>query len=410
MKRLSWSISTLAALLISATAPAQPGSSRVMLPEPGAPLVLDAGGTRVRVVLVTSGLVGPWDLEILPDGETMLVTQQNGQLRIFRDGQLLPDPVWEVPPPGGRDVLHGVVVHPDFERNRLVYLSYTKSDEELGQTLAIVRGRLDGDKLTDVEEIFVADAWENAFNATAGRMIFAPDGKLIVSVGDRDRLCCGPVDDNSIRILSQDLSNHVGKVLRLNDDGTAPDDNPFVNRKGAKPEIYTYGNRNTYGFAYHPETGELWSVDIGPMGGDEINILYPGHNYGWPLVSMGRNYSGTLVSDFPYWRPGMDNPRMFWVPQISPSSLAFYDGDAFPQWRNNLFVTALSGQQVQRISFGGRGQAEQRTPMLTELGVRFRDVVQGPDGYLYFITEVRYGSPNPDGTILRLEPAESASN
>src|SRR5690606_14406991 len=227
-KRLSLSISTLAAVMLSATAGAQPGPARVMLPEPGAPLVLDAGGTRVRVVLVTSGLVGPWDLEILPDGETMLVTQQNGRLRIFRDGRLLPDPVWEVPPPGGRDVLHGVVVHPDFEQNRLVYLSYTKSDEQLGQTLAIVRGRLDGDKLTDVEEIFVADAWENAFNATAGRMIFTPDGKLLVSVGDRDRLCCGPVDDNSIRILSQDLSNHVGKVLRLNDDGTAPSDNPFV--------------------------------------------------------------------------------------------------------------------------------------------------------------------------------------
>src|SRR5690606_31173742 len=261
MKRFTLSISALAALVLSATAGAQPGPARVMLPEPGAPLVLDAGGTRVRVVLVASGLVGPWDLEILPDGETMLVTQQNGQLRMFRDGALLPEPLWEVPPPGGRDVLHGVVAHPGFEQNRLVYLSYTKHDDTLGQTVAVVRGRLEGDKLADVEEIFVADAWEHAMNATAGRMIFTPDGKLLLSVGDRDRLCCGPVDDNSIRILSQDLSNHVGKVLRLNDDGTAPDDNPFVNRKGAKPEIFTYGNRNTYGFAYHPETGELWSVD-----------------------------------------------------------------------------------------------------------------------------------------------------
>src|SRR5690606_36775577 len=159
----------------------------------------------------------------------------------------------------------------------------------------------------------------------------------------------------------------------------------------------------------HPETGELWSVDIGPMGGDEVNVLYPGGNYGWPLVSMGRNYTGTLGSDFPYWRPRMENPRMFWLPVISPSSLAFYDGEAFPEWRNNLFATALSGQQVQRIEFGGRGRAEVRHPMLTELGVRFRDVVQGPDGLLYLLTEVRYGSPSPDGTILRLEPAETPS-
>src|SRR5690606_38260751 len=188
MKRLAMSISALAAVVLSATAAAQPGPAQVMLPEPGEPLVLDAGGTRVRVVLVTSGLVGPWDLEILPDGETMLVTQQNGQLRMFRDGALLPNPLWEVPPPGGRDVLHGVVAHPDFEQNGFVYLSYTKHDDELGQTLAIVRGRLDGEALTDVDEIFVADAWENAMNATAGRMIFTPDGKLLVSVGDRDRL------------------------------------------------------------------------------------------------------------------------------------------------------------------------------------------------------------------------------
>ncbi len=408
MKR-TLSLPLIAAAMWSATVAAQPGPPQVMLPEPGQPLELESGGTAFRVVLLTSGLVGPWDLEILPDGETMLVTQQNGLLRMFRDGALLPEPLWEVPPPGGRDVLHGVVAHPDFEQNGFVYLSYTKDDEELGQTVAVVRGRLDGDRLVDTDEIFVADAWEHASNATAGRMIFTPDGKLLLSVGDRDRLCCGPVDDNSIRILSQDLSNHVGKVLRLNDDGTAPDDNPFVNRKGAKPEIFTYGNRNTYGFSYHPETGELWSVDIGPMGGDEVNILYPGGNYGWPLVSMGRNYTGTLVSDFPHWRPGMENPRMHWVPVISPSSLAFYDGDAFPEWRHNLFVTALSGQQVQRIAFGGRGRAELRNPMLTELGVRFRDVVQGQDGLLYLITEVRYGSPNPDGAILRIEPAEAPS-
>jgi aldose sugar dehydrogenase len=407
MRKLCSTMAAVGAAVLAASAAAQPGQSQgVRLPTAEEPLVLRSGGTSFRVVLVADGLVGPWDLEFLPGGEAMLVTEIDGRLRMIRDGVLLPEPLWEVPPPGGRDVLHGVVAHPGFEQNGYVYVSYTKSDEERGQTLAVTRGRLEGDRLVDAEDIFVADAWENAFNATAGRMIFDPDGKLIVSVGDRDRLCCGPVDDTSIRILSQDLGNHVGKVLRLNDDGTAPDDNPFVGRKGAKPEIFTYGNRNTYGFSYHPETGELWSVDIGPMGGDEVNILRAGHNYGWPLVSMGRNYSGTHVSDYPWWRPGMENPRLFWVPAISPSSLAFYSGDSFPDWQNNLFVTALSGQRVERIAFGGRGQSEARTPMLTELGVRFRDVVEGPDGHLYLTTEVRYGSPNPDGTILRLEPAE----
>ena len=273
-------------------------------------------------------------------------------------------------------------------------------------TLAVARGRFDGSRLVDVREIFVADAWETARNATAGRMIFGPDGMLYVTVGDRDRLCCGPTDDNSIRMRAQDLGDHVGKTLRLTDDGGVPGDNPFVGQAGARPEIFTYGNRNGYGLDFHPETGEFWQLEIGPMGGDEINILVPGGNYGWPLVAMGRNYSGTLVSDQPWYRPGMINPRVFWVPAISPSSIAFYTGHAFPDWRNNLFVTALSGQQVQRLAFGRPGQAESREPMLTELGVRFRDVEQGPDGLLYFATEVRYGSASPDGALLSVAPAQ----
>jgi glucose/arabinose dehydrogenase len=224
-------------------------------------------------------------------------------------------------------------------------------------------------------------------------------------VGDRDRLCCGTTDDASIRILAQDVGKHVGKILRLTDDGEPAPGNPFVGRAGAKPEIYSYGHRNGYDFAWHPETGELWEIEIGPMGGDEINIIKPGANYGWPLVSTGRNYSGTLVSEQPWYREGMESPRMFWVPQISPSSLAFYTGDQFPEWQGSLFVGALSGMQVQRVQFGLSGQAERRSPMLTELGVRFRDIEQGPDGYLYFATEVRYGSPSEDGTVIRLEPA-----
>ena len=380
------------------------GQSGLGLPKAGEPLVLNAGPDQFRVELYVGGLVAPWDIEVLPDGKTMLVTESSGTLRLIRDDVLVGEPLWESPSPEGNDVLHGAVAHPDFAANGLVYMSYTKARED-GLTLAVSRGRLRGDVLESVSEIFVADAWENASNATAGRMVFGPDNTLYVTVGDRDRLCCGPVDDNSIRIRSQSLGNHVGKTLRLNDDGSVPDDNPFVGRVGAKPEIFTYGNRNGYGLDFHPETGELWQLEIGPMGGDELNVLVPGGNYGWPLLSFGRNYSGTLVSNQPWYREGMEMPRMFWVPAISPSSIMFYTGEQFPDWKGSLFVTALSGQQVQRVAFGLAGQAERRTPMMAELGVRFRDVVQDGEGYLYFATEMRYGSANPDGAILRVAPS-----
>jgi glucose/arabinose dehydrogenase len=375
------------------------------LPTRDAPLTLETSGAQIRVVLVTDGLVGPWDIAFLPDGN-LLVTESNGALRIVEKGVLNPTPVWKAPSPEGNDVLHGLVLHPDFARNRFVYASYLKDGGDKGQTLAVSRGRLDGATLKDVREIFVADAWMNSRLAFVGRMLFGPDKTLYLTVGDRDALCCQPKDDNSVRMRAQSLSDHLGKVLRLTDDGGIPKDNPFVGRKDARGEIYTYGHRNEFGLAFHPETGELWELEIGPMGGDEINILKPGANYGWPLVSMGRNYSGTLVSDHPFERPGMENPRMFWTPQISPSGLLFYTGDKFPQWKGNLFVPSLSGQQVQRILFDQPGQAERREPLLTEMHSRFRDVEQGPDGFLYFATELRYGSGKPDGTIIRLEPAQ----
>lgn len=403
MQQRSWIIAAAAPLaLVGAGAAAQ---SDVRLPTADEPLTVDAGGERLRVVLVADGLVAPWDIEFLPDGETMLVTESSGALRIIRDGRLEPEPVWEAPSPDHNDVLHGVVAHPGFSDNRLVYISYVVESDK-GQSVAVARGRLVDDRLTDVEQIFVADAWEEAFNATAGRMVFGPDATLYLTIGDRDRLCCGAEDDNSIRMRAQDLSDHVGTTLRLTDTGGVPADNPFVDEPDARPEIFTYGHRNGYGLDFHPETGELWQLEIGPMGGDEINILEAGANYGWPLVSTGRNYSGTLVSEQPWYREGMKMPRMFWVPVISPSSIAFYTGDAFAAWRGNLFVTALSTREVQRIVFGAPGRAERREPMLRELGVRFRDVEQDGAGFIHLSTENRYGSGNPNGTILRLEPAE----
>jgi glucose/arabinose dehydrogenase len=368
------------------------------------PQILDAKDGKIRVVPVATGLFHPWSLAF-SDARTLLVTERNGRLRIIRDGVLLPEPAWTSPtPPGaGADSLHFVAIHPNFAQNQLVYVSYPKRDGERF-TLAVARGRLSGSKLTDVQEIFVADAWETSGNL-AGRVFFTPDGSLYVTVGDRDRLCCTGTEDNSLRMKAQSLENHVGKTLKLRDDGTAPPDNPFVGRAGAKPEIFTYGHRNGYGLAVNPETGELWQAEIGPMGGDEVNILLPGHNYGWPLVSTGRNYTGTLVSDQPWARPGMDNPRIHWVPSISPSSIIFYAGDKFPKWKNNLFVGSLTQQQLVRIAFHQPSQAEQREGLLIPLQQRIRDVVQGPDGYLYVATEKTVRGNASDGAVLRIEPA-----
>ena len=346
---------------------------------------LDVQGGQIRIVTVATGLVHPWSIALLPGDRSMLVAERNGQVRLIENGALVAEPVWSAEGVAAGNELKWLALHPSFVSNRLVYLSYPKAGER-GTTLAVARGRFDGRKLSDVREIFVADAWETGGNM-GGKILFGPDETLYVTVGDRDRLCCTGTEDNSLRMKAQDLSNHVGKTLRIRDDGTVPPDNPFVGRAGAKPEIFTYGHRNGYGLAFNPETGELWQAEIGPMGGDEVNILLPGHNYGWPLVSMGRNYTGSLVSDKPYYREGMDNARMFWVPSISPSSLLFYTGERFPQWRDNMFVGALNGSSLQRIAFGQPSQAERREPVLRALNVRIRDVQQSRDGYIYVATE-----------------------
>jgi glucose/arabinose dehydrogenase len=367
--------------------------------------ILDVQGGKIRVVPVATGLFHPWSLAFT-DARTILVTERDGRLRMIRDGVLAQEPVWTSPtsPGNGNDALHFLAIHPKFAQNQLVYVSYPKRGER-GTTLAVARGRLSGAELTDVQEILVADAWETEGNL-AGRIYFTPDGLLYVTVGDRNRLCCNGGEDASLRMKAQSLENHVGKTLRLRDDGTVPPDNPFIGRAGARPEIFTYGHRNGYGLAINPETGELWQAEIGPMGGDEVNILLPGHNYGWPLVSTGRNYTGTLVSDQPWARPGMDNPRIHWVPSISPSSIIFYTGDKFPKWKNDLFVGSLTQQQLVRIAFRQPSQAERRESLLVPLHQRIRDVQMSPDGYIYVATERAIGGTKADGMVLRIEPAE----
>jgi|KBSMisStaDraftv2_1062788.scaffolds.fasta_scaffold18431_2 glucose/arabinose dehydrogenase len=366
--------------------------------------ILDVAGGQIRVVTVATGLFHPWSLAFLPDG-SLLVAERDGRLRMIRNDRLMPETVWTSPTPPGQtqDSLHSVVVHPRFADNGLVYVSYPKPGPR-GNTLAIARGHLKGATLSEVKEIFEADAWETSGNL-AGRMLFGPDETLYVTVGDRDRLCCTGTEDNSLRMKAQSLDNHVGKTLRLKDDGGVPADNPFVGKAGAKPEIFTYGHRNGYGLAFNPQTRELWQAEIGPMGGDEVNILIAGHNYGWPLVSTGRNYTGTLVSDQPWARPGMDNPRIHWVPSISPSSIMFYTGDKFPKWKDSLFVGALTTRQLQRVAFGQPSQAERREALLVPLNIRVRDVQQSPDGYIYVATEQASGRGASDGMVLRIEPS-----
>jgi len=409
---LSLAVPLAGLLLLQPMANAQEPAN---LPSPlaGGPLTFaTATGQRIKVTQVAGGLVHPYSLAF-PDLQTMLVAERSGRLRIIKDGVLLPKPAWEAPPappgspPGNNppDALHFIALHPGFAQNRLVYLTYPKYGPR-GNTIAVGRGKLSGDALVEFQEIFVSDAWES-YGANPGRMLFARDGTLLVTVGDRDLYCCDGSENNSQRMKAQALDNDYGKILRIRDDGKIPPDNPFVGRAGALPEIFSYGHRNAYGLAYHPETGELWESEIGPLGGDELNILFPGHNYGWPLVSTGRNYTGTPVSDHPWTREGMDDPRMFWNPVISPSGLIFYTGDRFKGWKGNAFVGALNGKALWRLSFNNPKpqQAEQHEVLLTSLDVRMRDVQQGPDGNLYIATERQSGGAAPDGTVIRVEPA-----
>jgi glucose/arabinose dehydrogenase len=383
-------------------------------PDPAAPLTGAAvrtpivsttdNGIRLRVVPVATGLSHPTGLVFLPDGRTMLLTERPGRLRIVRDGVLDPKEVAGLPKMNNVSLggLNDVVLHPDFAANRTIYLSYSK-DGERGVTLAVARARLDGDRLTDLRDIFVADAWAGTVGTYGGRMVFGPDRRLYVAVGDRDDKVS--TDDASIRMQAQNLANHIGKVLRLGDDGSIPPDNPFVRDPKARGEIYTYGHRNAYGLAFHPETGALWESEFGPMGGDEINVLVAGHNYGWPLVSLGRNYTGTPVSDQPWWRPGMDMPVFHWNPVINPANTIFYTGRKFGRWTNTLIVAGAGSKVLQQLNLT-RGVVTVGDSMLHEINVRFRDVRQGPDELLYVLTEGRSrGNDDTDGMLLRIEPA-----
>jgi len=350
--------------------------------------------TRIRVSVVTKGLSHPWSMAWLPNGD-MLITERGGRLRILRNGVLDPTPIAGVPMAqvGGTSGLLDVALHPKFATNQLVYLAYNVSKPEAKvYSTALARGRFDGKALVDVKQIFVAEPWMALSGGDASRIVFAPDGTLFMSSSHhRDEK--GP----------QDPMNDAGKILRLNDDGSIPANNPFVGKPGYRPEIYSIGHRTVLGLAFHPTTGALWETENGPQGGDEVNVIEAGKNYGWPLVTYGHDYDGTPLNERPL-PAGMVLPKVFWVPSITTSGLAFYSGDKFPAWKDNLFVGSMTVGRVggtghlQRIVFNDKGE-QRRESLLVDLKQRIRDVRQGPDGLIYLLTDEEAGA------LLRIEPA-----
>jgi len=334
---------------------------------------------------VVSGLETPWGMAFLPGGE-VLITERDGRLRIVRDGKLQAEPVSGVPDvyARGQGGLLDLELHPQYEENGWIYISYSYPGDGGGNT-ALMRTRLDGDSLTDREVLFQGTPVTGGGRHFGSRIEFDRQGYLYVTIGER-----GTMDN------AQNLGNTSGNVLRLNDDGSIPSDNPFIDTPGARPEVFTYGNRNPQGLTMHPETGEIWAHEHGPRGGDEINILRAGNNYGWPEITFGIDYDGSIISDDTA-KAGMEQPVHYWDPSIAPSGMDFYNGDRYPDWKGNLFVGALKFSYLDRIELEGEKVVHEE-PLLEGIG-RVRDVKQGPDGYLYILEE-------SGGRMLRLVPAE----
>ena len=342
----------------------------------------------ISVVTVADGLEQPWGLAFLPDGR-MLVTEKEGRLRLVGPDGTLSEPLAGVPEvyDSGQGGLLVVALDPDFAANQLVYLSFSEPGGEGGGT-AVARGKLGADRLEDVEIIWRQQPKLDSGQNFGSRLVFLKDGTLIVTLGDRNR-----------RQYIADMKAQIGKLVRINRDGSVPIDNPFAGDAAYSPDIYSLGHRNVQGATLHPDTGALWTVEHGSRGGDEINIPEPGKNYGWPVISYGREYSGEKIGEGTK-KPGLEQPVYYWDPSIAPSGMTFYTGDKFPAWKGSLFVGALKFQLLARLEVdGNRIVKEER--LLEGMGDRIRAVVQGPDGYLYLLTD------EDDGRILRLEPRKS---
>jgi aldose sugar dehydrogenase len=376
-----------ALVLVLALAAAQPACSDERAPgDARIDAIATTGHGKVRLVTVATGLEHPWGMAFLPDGR-LLVTERPGRLRIVGTDGKVDAPLEGVPAVSatGQGGLLDVQLDPEFAQNRLVYLSYAEPREG-GNGTAVARGTLGERGLDGVQVIFRQDVTINGRHHFGSRLVFDRTGRLFVTLGDR----------NSERARAQTLDSHIGKVVRIERDGSVPADNPFVGRADAKPEVWSYGHRNVQGAALHPVTGELWTNEHGPRGGDELNRTLAGRNYGWPKVTYGVEYSGKSISESPT-APGIEPPVHYWVPSIATSGLLFYTGDRFPQWRGNAFVGGLSSQQLSRLEMDGNRVV--REEVLFKGVQRVRDVEQGPDGLIYLLTD------QPDGQLLRIEPA-----
>ncbi|MFP4374270.1 MAG: PQQ-dependent sugar dehydrogenase [Spirochaetaceae bacterium] len=340
-----------------------------------------------RVVQVASGLERPWGMAFLPDGR-LLVTERVGRLWIVEaDGTKREVTGLPSITASGQGGLLDVILDPDYEASRTLYVSYVYRDDRGGLGTAVARGRLSGTRLEDVETLFEMRPGGTTTRHFGSRFAFLPDDTLLFTIGDRGE-----------RSRAQELDDHAGKTLRINRDGSVPDDNPFVDDPDAHPEVYTYGNRNAQGMTAHPETDVIWQHEHGPRGGDEINIVRAGANYGWPLVSYGEEYSGGAVGDGATME-GVEDPLTHWTPSIAPSGMDFYEGSPFPEWQGDLFVGALAGQHLRRVEVRGERVVGQERLLDGVLG-RIRDVETGPEGFLYLITDAG------NGGLFRLEPVE----
>jgi aldose sugar dehydrogenase len=393
---IRWALVLLPAMA-ALTYAAQPPIGLPVPPLGAGPWVVDtAEQHRIRVSVVTKGLSHPWAIAFLPNKD-MLITERPGRLRLVRNGVLDPRPISGLPAirTDGNGGLMDIALHPQFERNGLVYFTYTKPVANGMGAPSLARGRLDGHALVEVKDLLVPDAYAGN-SGLNGRVVFGRDGKVYMSTGGRS--------ENDVVNVAQDRGSLRGKILRLNDDGSVPADNPFVGREGYRPEIYTVGHRNTLGLITHPVTGQLWQHENGPNGGDELNIILPGRDYGWPQVSFGRDYSGRVISDQPT-RQGIESPLVVWVPAIAVAGMAVYTGDKFPAWKGNVFVGAMTEGRIpatghlQRVVFNEKTEEIRRESMLRDFRQRIREVREGPDGLLYLLTD------EDDGALLRIEPA-----
>ncbi|MFZ4069562.1 MAG: PQQ-dependent sugar dehydrogenase [Caulobacterales bacterium] len=345
-----------------------------------------ADAAKYQVAAVAEGLSFPWSIAFLPDG-SMLVTEKEGRLRVIRDGKLLAEPVRGVPPVlfDGQGGLFQVSLHPRFAENNWIYLTYAAGTEGANAT-RLTRATFKDAALSDVTALFSAQPAKSGTAHYGGRIAWLPDETLLLTLGD----------GFSYRTKAQALDSDLGKIVRLRDDGTPAPDNPFVSKAGARPEIYTLGHRNVQGIARDSVSGAIYAHEHGPMGGDEINLIQAGRNYGWPIITYGRDYTGAQISPFTA-RAGLEQPLVYWVPSIAPSGMTIVTKDLFPAWKGDLLVSALAGMQVRRVHLQG-GKVESQEVLFGELGERIRDVAEAPDGSLYLLTD------SAEGKVLRVTP------